>query len=65
MNKVSRYYVRRINESGQIIVEISEILDREDYIKAVALRKDSEPFEMIQELSEEYRKAVNIFFEME
>ena len=53
-----RYYARRIVETGEIIVEKSEILIREDYVKTLSREA---PFEMISEKSLEYKQEVQLF----
>jgi len=65
MSKVTRYYVRRITETGEVIVEKSEILLRKDYIINVASQEESEPFDMVSEKSDDYSKAVKEFLDIE
>lgn len=61
MNKTLRYYARRVIKTGEIIVEKSEILLREDYVKSLS-RED--PFEMISEKSPEYKEEVQLFMDL-
>ena len=65
MSKPKRYYVRKITETGEVIVEKSEILIRKDYIINVASREESEPFDMVSESSDDYSKAVKEFIAIE
>lgn len=62
MTKTLRYYARKIVKTGEIIVEKSEILLREDYVKSLSREA---PFEMISEKSPEYKQEVQLFIEIE
>ena len=61
MTKTLRYYARRILDTGEIIVEKSEILVRKDYI--VSLSSEAS-FEMISEESSEYKEEVQLFMDL-
>ncbi len=65
MSTTKRYYARTIVETGEVIVEKSDILDKETYVIDVASREESSPFKILSESSDDYAKAVKAFFAIE